>query len=91
MSKQMLHNQIINDVAIAMSRDKRPVTEIGVTMAKTKKKVSKRVWSKNDVKMLRSLAKKRVGVAKISKSLKRTVGAVAVKASQLDISLDTRG
>ncbi|MBR1154059.1 hypothetical protein [Bradyrhizobium sp. JYMT SZCCT0428] len=59
-------------------------------MAKTIKKIVKRVWSKNDVKVLRSLAKKRVGVAKISKSLKRTVGAVAVKASQLEISLDTR-
>ena len=59
-------------------------------MAKTQKKIAKRVWSKNDVKVLRSLAKKRVGVAKISKSLKRTVGAVAVKASQLEISLDTR-
>ena len=60
-------------------------------MAKTKSNTVKRVWSKNDVKVLRSLAKKRVGVAKISRSLKRTVGAVAVKASQLEISLNTRG
>jgi hypothetical protein len=45
----------------------------------------------SDVRELKSLAKKKVGVAKISKALKRTVGATAVKAHQLGVSLDTRG
>ena len=37
------------------------------------------------------LAKSKAGVAKISKALKRTIGATAVKAHMLGVSLDTRG
>ncbi len=59
-------------------------------MAKKKKSV-RRAWTPSDVRELKSLAKKKVGVAKISKALKRTVGATAVKAHQLGVSLDTRG
>ncbi|XIA64733.1 hypothetical protein ACFIOY_39130 [Bradyrhizobium sp. TZ2] len=44
-----------------------------------------------DVKTLKGLAKKKAGVDKIARSLKRTVAATAVKASSLGISLDTRG
>ena len=64
-------------------------TTIGKTMAK--KKIVRRAWTISDVRELKSLAKKKAGVAKISKALKRTIGATAVKAHQLGLSLDTRG
>ncbi|HEX5232396.1 MAG TPA: hypothetical protein VFW56_09175 [Bradyrhizobium sp.] len=56
-----------------------------------KKKSVRRAWTSADVRELKSLARKKVGVAGISKALKRTVGATAVKAHQLGVSLDTRG
>ena len=59
-------------------------------MAK-KKKVVRRVWTATDVRELRTLAKKKIGVAKIAKALKRSVAATTVKASMLGVSLDTRG
>jgi hypothetical protein len=55
-----------------------------------KKKVVRRVWTLSDVCELKSLAKKKIGVARISKALKRTMGATAAKAHQLGVSLDTR-
>jgi hypothetical protein len=58
---------------------------------KSAKKSVRRAWTATDVRELKSLAKKKVGVVKISKTLKRTVGATAVKAHQLGVSLDTRG
>jgi hypothetical protein len=54
-----------------------------------KKKVFRR-WTTDDVKTLKSLAKQRAGVKKISKALKRTPAATMVKASLLGVSLDTR-
>ena len=59
-------------------------------MAK-KKKVVRRTWTATDVRELKSYAKKKIGVAKIAKALKRTIGATAAKAHQLSVSLDTRG
>jgi lactate dehydrogenase-like 2-hydroxyacid dehydrogenase len=59
-------------------------------MAK-KKKVVRRVWTAADVRELRTLAKKKIGVTKIAKALKRSVAATTVKASMLGVSLDTRG
>lgn len=56
-----------------------------------KKKVVRRAWTSSDVRELKSLAKNRIGVTKISKALKRTLGATAAKAHQLGVSLDTRG
>jgi hypothetical protein len=56
-----------------------------------KTNVVRRAWTSSDVRELKSLAKKKTGVAKISKALKRTIGATAVKAHQLGVSLDTRG
>ena len=53
-------------------------------MAKKKKSV-RRAWTPSDVRELKSLAKKKVGVAKISKALKRTVGATAVKAFESSV------
>lgn len=55
-------------------------------MAK-KKKVVRRAWSKDDVRTMKSMAKAKAGVAKISKSLKRTPGATSVMAAKLGISL----
>ena len=59
---------------------------------KTAKKTTvRRSWTSSDVRELKSLAKKKAGVARIAKALKRTAGAIAVKAHQLGVSLDTRG
>jgi len=55
-----------------------------------KKKNVRRAWTSSDVRELKSLAKKKVGVTKISKALKRTVGATSVKAAQLGVSLSMR-
>jgi hypothetical protein len=63
----------------------------GTRMPTKKKTVTRRVWTSSDVRELKSLAKKKTGVRKISKALKRTIGATAVKAHQLGVSLDTRG
>ncbi len=51
-----------------------------------KKNIVRRAWTSSDVRELKSLAKKKTGVAKISKALKRTIGATAVKAHQLDVA-----
>jgi hypothetical protein len=58
----------------------------GTEMAK--KKLVRRAWTATDMRELKSLAKKKTGVAKISKALKRTVTATMVKASMLGVSLD---
>ena len=59
-------------------------------MRKKTKKI-RREWTTMDVKTLKGLAKKKAGVDKIARTLKRTVAATAVKASMLGVSLDTRG
>ena len=58
-------------------------------MAKNSKRVN-RIWTATDVHKLKGLAKKKVGVDKIARTLKRTSAATAMKASLLGISLDTR-
>jgi len=55
------------------------------------KKTVRRAWTSSDVRELKSLAKKKTGVGKISKTLKRTIAATAYKAHMLGVSLDTRG
>jgi hypothetical protein len=55
-----------------------------------KKKVTRRPWSKDDIKTLKTMAKQKSGRNKIAKSLKRTPAAVMVKASMLGVSLSTR-
>jgi hypothetical protein len=55
-----------------------------------KKKAVRRAWSKEDVRTLKTMAKAKAGVNKISKALKRTKAATMVKASMLGVSLDTR-
>ena len=59
-------------------------------MAK-RKTPERREWTATDIHKLKGLAKKKAGVDKIARVLKRTVAATAVKASNLGVSLDTRG
>jgi hypothetical protein len=54
-------------------------------MAKKKRRVI-RVWSKDDVKTLRTLAKARLSGPQVAKKLGRTRGAVAQKAMKLGVS-----
>jgi hypothetical protein len=77
-------------IANRTHHDKSPVPKKGTDMAK-KKRVIRRAWTKDDLRLLKSMAKAKAGVAKIATALKRTVGATAVKAHQLGVSLDTRG
>ena len=56
----------------------------------TKKTAVRRAWTSSDLRELKSLARKKTGVVKISKVLKRTIGATTVKAHQLGVSLSTR-
>jgi hypothetical protein len=58
-------------------------------MAK-KRKVVSRAWTKDDLKLLKSMAKDKQGVKKIAKALKRSPGATSVKAAKLGISLSTK-
>jgi len=59
-------------------------------MARTKKKIVRREWTKDDVRQLKAMAKAKAGVTKISKSLKRTSGATSVMAAKLGVSLSMR-
>jgi hypothetical protein len=58
-------------------------------MAK-RKRVVRRAWTKEDVRILKSMARGKGGVKKIAKTLKRTPGATTVKAAKLGISLSTK-
>jgi hypothetical protein len=56
-----------------------------------KKKTVRRVWTKEDLKLLKSMAKSKAGVNKIAKKLKRTPGATTVMAAKHGVSLSMRG
>jgi hypothetical protein len=56
-----------------------------------KKKVVGRPWTKDDLRLLKSMAREKKGVAKIAKALKRSPGATSVMAAKRGVSLDTRG
>jgi hypothetical protein len=53
------------------------------SMAKAKRRV--KAWSKDDVRMLKALAKAKLSGSQIAKKLKRTPGAVAQKAMKLKV------
>jgi hypothetical protein len=55
-----------------------------------KKKVVRREWTNDDVRVLKSLAKQKQGVHKIAKKLKRTPGATSVMAAKHGVSLSMR-
>ena len=58
-------------------------------MAKAPKKApARRPWSKDDVKLLKGMARKEPA-SKIAKALKRTEGATRQKATALGVSLNT--
>ena len=60
-------------------------------MAKTKKRRSKRVsWTRAHVAELRRYSKDKVRVKKISRLMKRTVGALRAKAGKVGIRLGHR-
>ena len=61
-------------------------------MENTKKKTTtRREWTAIEIHKLKGLAKKKTGVDKIARALKRSVAPTAMKASNLGISLDKRG
>jgi hypothetical protein len=53
---------------------------------KTKKR-TRREWTAADLKTLKSHSKQRTPVPKVAKELKRTIGALRAKASQLGVGL----
>jgi hypothetical protein len=50
-------------------------------------KSTRREWTAADVKALKTHSKQRTPVPKIAKEMKRTIGALRVKASQLGLGL----
>jgi hypothetical protein len=75
-------------VANLICRATSPVSQKGTDMPKT---VKLRPWTATDVYKLKGLAKKKVGVQKIARALKRTTRAIENKSYLLGVSLDTRG
>ena len=63
--------------------------KIGVRMAKAKK-ISRREWTKDDVRQMKTMAKAKSGVTRIARTLKRTPGATSVMAAKLGVSLSMR-
>lgn len=60
-------------------------------LAKAAKKTAKRrEWTTADVREMKKLARTKIGTAKIARKLKRTPGALAVKAASLGVSLSMR-
>jgi hypothetical protein len=56
-------------------------------MAMKTKKITRRTWTEADLKELKWHSKARTPIVKVSKKLKRTIGALRVKATTLGISL----
>jgi hypothetical protein len=50
-----------------------------------------RVWTKDDIRELKTLAQQKIPLAKIARALKRTEGATRQKAYALGVSLNSRG
>ena len=57
---------------------------------KAKRKIKRRSWSENDIRELKSLARKKVSALQIAKQFKRTVAALRQKAMALGLSLNSR-
>jgi hypothetical protein len=55
-----------------------------------KKKIKRRVWSKDDVRALKALARQKTPAPKIARQFKRTEAAIRQKAVYLGISLNSR-
>jgi hypothetical protein len=65
-----------------------PLLQTEVIMAKSSKR---RRWTKEEVRELKALARKKIPAAKIARSLKRTVGATRQQAFKMGVSMDSRG
>jgi hypothetical protein len=66
------------------------VTKKTTKKAKTKKSVTRRTWSKDDVREFKLLARQKTPAPKIAKHFKRSEGAIRQKALGLGISLNSR-
>jgi hypothetical protein len=55
-----------------------------------KKSAKRRAWTSDNVRTLKTLARKKTNAARIAKALKRTEGATRQKAFSLGLSLDSR-
>ncbi len=55
-----------------------------------RKATKRRAWTTEQVRTLKTLAKKKTPAAKIAKTLKRTQGATRQKAFAMGLSLDSR-
>jgi len=55
-----------------------------------KKKIARRAWTKDDVRELKSLARKKTPARQIAKLFKRSEGAIRQKALYVGISLNSR-
>lgn len=64
-----------------------PFTHLEIIMAKKSKTFTRREYTKEDVKTLRSHSKARTPVAKIAKQMKRTEGSLRQKARVLGFGL----
>ena len=56
-------------------------------MAKTAKRRIRKEWTKDDVRVLKTHSRAKTPVIKISKEMKRTIGALRQKAYSLGLSL----
>ncbi len=59
-------------------------------MAKKTKRAPRREWTKTDVREFKVHSRERTPVIKMSKQMKRTVGALRQKAFQLSLSIGHR-
>lgn len=69
---------------------KKSKSKVKAVKTAPKKKAIRREWSRDDVRELKSMAKQKAGLSKISKKLKRTPAATASKAATLGVSLSMR-
>jgi hypothetical protein len=67
----------------------RPSSQLELYLMATKAK-KRRAWTPDNVRTLKTLAKKKTRAASIAKALKRTEGATRQKAFSLGMSLDSR-
>ena len=60
-------------------------------MRMAKKVVKLRVWTKEDIRTLKTLAREKKKTTVIARTLKRSVGATYQQASKLGVTLGSRG
>jgi hypothetical protein len=80
------YRHIANSLCVVQARFSKKETE----MPKKKKRI-RRTWTKDDLRLLKSMARDKQGVTKIAKALKRSPGATSVMAAKRGVSLSMRG